>query len=37
MAEKVAKPTLQEELDKCGDVGQELVAIIESALGRQVR
>ena len=36
MAEKVTKPLLAEEMAKCGDVGQQLVTVIEKALGRKL-
>jgi len=36
MAEKVTKPLLAEELEKCGAVGQEVITVIEQALGRKV-
>jgi len=37
MAEKVAKPTLEEELAKSGAAGIELIAAIEQGIGRNVR
>ena len=37
MGEKVSKPLLQEELAKCGDVGQQMVTAIEEGLGRKLR
>jgi len=37
MREKVAKPTLAEELAKSGAVGEEIVTAIEKALGRKLR
>jgi TRAP-type C4-dicarboxylate transport system substrate-binding protein len=36
MAEKVASPTLKAELERSGDVGLEMVAAMEAALGRPI-
>jgi len=37
MAEKVGKPTLIEELERSGAVGEELIGVVEEAIGRKVR
>ena len=37
MQEKIAKPMLKDEMKKAGPVGEEMVSLIEKAIGRKVR